>query len=255
MPRSDPDHDEPAGMTTLHEAIVTDLVRDIASGAYAPGSTLPKEMELAEMYGVSRTAAREAMQKLRSLGLIDIRRRKGATVQSRGRWNLLDPAVLGIAVQHVTDLAFYQSLLEARLAIEPRSAELAAQRATARDLANISNALDAMAGQAHGTRGEGWADADLAFHTAIIEASGNWVFRQLIVTVRAALEGSIRLTGARQTSAEASLAQHRNVYDAIRRRQPAEAQAAMTWLLLSTRRDFDSLESSWRASADDHSRS
>ncbi|HZZ09681.1 MAG TPA: FadR/GntR family transcriptional regulator [Paraburkholderia sp.] len=239
-------------MTTLHEAIVDDLVRDITSGVCPPGTTLPTETELAGAYGVSRTAAREAMQKLRSLGLIDIRRRKGATVQLRGEWNLLDPAVLRIAVQHVTDLAFYQSLLEARLVVEPCAAELAAQRATPHDLAALSGALDAMAAEAHGTRGEGWPDADARFHAAIIEASGNWVFRQLIVTVRAALESSIRLTGSRRTSAAASLEQHRDVYDAIRRRQPEQAHAAMTTLLLSTKRDFDLLESQQRVSPSEH---
>jgi GntR family galactonate operon transcriptional repressor len=232
-------------MTTLHEAIVTALIKDITSGAYPPGSTLPTEMDLAEAHGVSRTAAREGMQKLRTLGLIEIRRRKGATVLPRNAWNLLDPAVLGMAVQHVKDFAFYRSLLEARLVIEPRAAELAAQRADAQDLARMSAALEAMASEATGTRGAGWPDADLAFHGAIIDASGNWVFKHLIVTVEAALEASIRLTGSRHTSAEASLQQHRNVFDAIRRRQPAEAQAAMTWLLLATRRDFDELESNW----------
>ncbi|MFM0736977.1 FadR/GntR family transcriptional regulator [Paraburkholderia xenovorans] len=240
-------------MTTLHEAIVSTLVKEIASGAYPPGAVLPKEMALASTYGVSRTAAREAMQKLRSLGMIEVRRRKGATVLPRNEWHLLDPDVLGPAVQHVTDLSFYQSLLEARLAIEPRAAELAAQRATHHDLARISAALDRMAQEAHGTRGAGWPDADLCFHSAIIEASGNWVFKQLIVTVQAALDSSIRLTGSRQTSVETALEQHRNVYDAIRRRQPTEAQAAMTWLLHSTRRDFEELERNWSTSPTDPS--
>jgi GntR family galactonate operon transcriptional repressor len=64
----------------------------------------------------------------------------------------------------------------------------------------------------------------------------------LIGTVRAALDAGIRLTGARALSAQASLAQHRQVFDAIRSRQPAEAHAAMTRLLLATQRDFNALE-------------
>lgn len=240
------DHPTPP-MTTLHEPIVQVLIQEIASGRYPAGATLPTELELAQTHGISRTAAREVMQKLRTLGLIEIRRRKGATVLSNQDWNLLDPVVLNTAIQHVTDFSFYRSLLEARFAVEPRAAELAARRAEEKDLVHIGKALEMMELEANGTRGEGWPDADLSFHAAIIEASGNWVFKQLIVTVKAALEASIRLTGSRHSSADASLQQHRDVYDAIRRRQPTEAQAAMTWLLHSTQRDFDELERNWHS--------
>lgn len=233
-------------MTTLHEPIVQMLIHDIASGRFPPGATLPTEIELAETHGVSRTAAREVMQKLRTLGLVEIRRRKGATVLASQHWNLLDAAVLGTAIRHATDFGFYRSLLEARFAIEPCAAELAALRADRGELDRIGSALEMMAAEANGTRGARWPNADLAFHAAIIDASGNWVFRQLIVTVQAALEASIRLTGSRHASAEASLQQHRDVYDAIRRRRPAEAQAAMTRLLHATRRDFEELELNWR---------
>jgi DNA-binding FadR family transcriptional regulator len=228
-------------MTKLHEAIVAHLVDAILAGIYPVGSTLPNEVELAAAHGVSRTAAREAMQKLASLGLIESRRRKGATVLARESWKLLDASVLGAAVLRVTDVSFFQSLVEARLLIEPRAAELAAARASEHDLVRIEASLNAMASEADGTRGAGWPAADVAFHAGIIEAAGNWVFTQLIGTVRAALDAGIRLTGEQALSAQASLEQHRAVFDAIRRRQPAEAHAAMTRLLLATQRDFDAL--------------
>jgi len=117
-------------MTKVHEAIVDHLVDAILSGVYPSGSVLPNEGELAALHGVSRTAAREAMQRLGSLGMIESRRRKGATVLARESWKLLDPSLLSIAVLRVADASFFRSLLEARLLIEPRAAELAAQRAS-----------------------------------------------------------------------------------------------------------------------------
>jgi GntR family transcriptional regulator, galactonate operon transcriptional repressor len=237
-----PDSTERLPMTRLHEAIVKALVKDISSGAYAPGSTLPTENDLAEAHGVSRTAAREVMQTLRTLGLVEIRRRKGATVLPRRDWNMLDPTVLSLTIENASDLEIYRSLVEARLAIEPRAAELAARRADPADLARIEAALDAMAAEAQGTQGEGWPDADLAFHAAVIDASGNWVFRQLVVMIKAALEASIRLTGGHHDSSQAALQQHRDVFNAIKRKQPEEAVAAMTWMLQGTRRDLERLE-------------
>jgi GntR family galactonate operon transcriptional repressor len=228
-------------MTKLHEAIVVQLVDAIVAGIYPVGSCLPNEIELAVTHGVSRTAAREAMQKLASLGLIESRRRKGATVLARESWKLLDESVLDVAILRVTDASFFHSLVEARLLMEPRAAELAAQRASESELVRIETALNAMASEAAGTRGVGWPAADVAFHTAIIAASGNWVFVQLISTVRAALDAGIRLTGEQGVSAQTSLAQHREVFDAIRRRQPIEAHAAMTRLLLATQHDFEAL--------------
>lgn len=228
-------------MLKLHESIVADLIEAIVSGRHAPGTSLPNEIELAEAKGVSRTAAREAMQKLQSLGLIEVRRRKGASVLPRSAWNLLDPSVLDVAVTHAADVEFFQDLIEARLLIEPRAAELAAQRANDRDIERIEVALTSMGAQAEGPRGPGWRDADLSFHTSIIDATGNWVLRQLIVTIRAALAAEIRVTGQHAASPKESLQLHRNVFEAIRRRQPAEAHAAMTWLLLSTRRDLNAM--------------
>ena len=229
-------------MTKVHEAIVDHLVDAILSGVYPSGSVLPNEGELAALHGVSRTAAREAMQRLGSLGMIESRRRKGATVLARESWKLLDPSLLSIAVLRVADASFFRSLLEARLLIEPRAAELAAQRASLQDVARIEASLHAMEREAEGPRGAGWAAADVAFHEGIINAAGNWVFKQLIGTVRAALDAGIRLTGEHALSAAASLAQHRVVFDAIRSRRPQEAHEAMRHLLLATQRDFDLLE-------------
>jgi len=73
-------------MTKLHEAIVVDLVDANRLGRLPGRLVLADEMELAVAHGVSRTAAREAMQKLASLGLIQSRRRKGATVLARESW-------------------------------------------------------------------------------------------------------------------------------------------------------------------------
>jgi DNA-binding FadR family transcriptional regulator len=155
---------------------------------------------------------------------------------------LLDASVLDMAVLRVEDVSFFQALVEARLLIEPRAAELAAARASERDLAGIEASLNAMASEADGTRGADWTAADVAFHAGIIEAAGNWVFTQLIGTVRAALDAGIRLTGKQALSAQASLEQHRAVFDAIRSRRPEAAHAAMTRLLLATQRDFNALE-------------
>jgi DNA-binding FadR family transcriptional regulator len=78
---------------------------------------------------------------------------------------------------------------------------------------------------------EEWSRADLDFHTAIINASGNWVYRQFASAIRAALLASFRLTNRASQSHEQALEKHHAVLDAIRMREPQVARAAMETLI------------------------
>jgi DNA-binding FadR family transcriptional regulator len=78
----------------------------------------------------------------------------------------------------------------------------------------------------------------VAFHTAIIEASENWVYRQFIIAMRAALIASFRMTNRASQSHEDAIDVHRNVYDAIQRRDPEGAKKAMRDLIALAREDM-----------------
>src|SRR5260370_38194730 len=93
--------------------------RWILGGAYAPDDLLPREDDLAEKLGVSRTSVREAVKVLSAKGLLQARRRVGVRVRSRDDWNLLDPQVLSWHPDVGRDKALITSLIEARHIIEP----------------------------------------------------------------------------------------------------------------------------------------
>jgi DNA-binding FadR family transcriptional regulator len=86
---------------------------------------------------------------------------------------------------------------------------------------------------------ESWSIADLTFLTAIIEASDNWVLRQFIVAIRAALMTSFRMTNRARQSHEQAIEMHRRVYNAIQRRSYSDAREAMRALIGLARRDMD----------------
>ena len=116
-------------------------------------------------------------------------------------------------------------------------AGLAAERATARQLAEIEEAFLAMV-ESNSRDDEAWSTADLAFHTAIIDASGNWIYRHFGSAIRAALLVTFRLTHRHTTSQGDVVAMHRNVLDAIRLRRPEEAAAAMRVLIKLARKEL-----------------
>lgn len=226
-----------AGRSKVREALTLSLVEAIVSGDMPENSTLPNETELMARYAVSRTALREAMQFLSAQGMVRARTRAGTIVLPSDEWNFLDPVVLDAALRHRANTSFYEALLEARALLEPEAASLAAARATARQLAKIEDAFLAMV-ESNSRDDEAWSRADLSFHTAIIEASGNWIYRHFGSAIRAALLVTFRLTHRHSTSHGEVVAMHRAVLEAIRLRKPEEASAAMDVLIALARKEL-----------------
>ena len=226
-----------AGRSKVREALVSALVEAIVSGEMPENATLPNETELMTRFRVSRTALREAMQFLSAQGMVRARTRAGTVVLPGEEWNFLDPMVLDAALRHRANTSFYEALLEARALLEPEAASLAAARATARQVALIEEAFFAMV-ESNSRDDEAWSRADLAFHTAIIEASGNWIYRHFASVIRAALLVTFRLTHRHTTSHGDVVAMHRDVLEAIRLRKPEEASAAMDVLIKLARKEL-----------------
>jgi|AraplaMF_Cvi_mMF_1032049.scaffolds.fasta_scaffold00085_57 DNA-binding FadR family transcriptional regulator len=225
------------GRRTVREELLKKLIGQIVSGDIAEGSLLPNEAELSEVYGVSRTSLREAMQYLSALGMVRSRTRAGTSVLPRENWNYLDPLVLDATLEFSDDRGFYDSLLDARQLLEPAAAAQAAANATAKQLAQIAAAFEDMVA-ANARDNEAWSQADLEFHTAIINASGNWVFRQFATAIRAALLASFRLTNRASQSHDYAIARHQDVLDAIRMRRPDAARFAMEQLIGTARMEL-----------------
>jgi DNA-binding FadR family transcriptional regulator len=221
----------------VREHVLDTLGRRILAGDYPQGTTLPTESQLCTEFGVSRTSVREAVKMLAAKGLVVSRQRAGTRVQEAESWNRLDPDVLGWMNASAFDLDFAQGLLEARHAIEPAAARWAAMRATARDLAAIEIAYEAMR-SAEATDLPASAEADLAFHSAILRASHNPVFAALIGLIGHALTNSFRVTTSVSRSHVQSLDVHGDVFEAIRLRQPDLASERMHALIEFAAKDM-----------------
>ncbi|MET3599720.1 FadR/GntR family transcriptional regulator [Martelella mangrovi] len=217
---------------------LSEFVNAIVGGEMPEGALLPSEAELMARFKVSRTTLRETMQYMVAQGLIRSRPRAGTVVQPRAAWNMLDPLLLDAALDHEQDFAFYDALLQAREVLEPVSARQAATNADNAALIAVTEAFEAMV-EASGRDTEAWSQADLDFHTAILAASGNWVFVQFGVAIRGALLASFRLTNRASHSFDDAIALHRQLLEAIRLRQPDEAEAVMRELIARAREDME----------------
>jgi GntR family transcriptional repressor for pyruvate dehydrogenase complex len=139
-----------------------------------PGDRLPTMKELAETFGVATPTIRESLRRLQATGVIDIRHGSGIYLLRS------DQGVM-IANPHYGELdgETVLNLLDARLVIEPRLAEMAAKSATEQHIARIEQILDEaerlLSGHDHDLN-----PVNMHFHTAIARASGNPILAQVL---------------------------------------------------------------------------
>ena len=118
----------------LAEVVVNDLARQIVGGQHAENDVLPNEPALCDQFGMSRTVVREALKMLEERGLVRVEQGRGTTVQPRNSWNLLDPVILGIALQYDDDMSLLDDLISVRRVLEQEMTRAATSRLTEDEL-------------------------------------------------------------------------------------------------------------------------
>jgi len=230
MPKATDRKARTASKARLHDRIVETLGRRIVCGEIEPGASLGNETTTGETLNASRTATREALKILGSKGLIESRPRVGTIVREREAWSLLDPKVLEWSLQDPSQSSRTMAEIYVfRMAFEPFAAALAAANRTEADLKNIRRALRGMATYVDSSDR---AEFDLAFHKAILRATGNKLFFAVDELISVALRHIFR-TGFEATPEEDErwLHRHRAVADAIENGDAEGARDLMLGLL------------------------
>jgi DNA-binding FadR family transcriptional regulator len=211
---------------TTHQRVVDEIGRRVTAGAWGPGDSLPVEDALAAEIGVSRGVVREAVKALVAKGMLHVRPRTGTRVLPREHWNHLDRDVL--RWQQAEDaVTLLRDTGELRRIVEPEAARLAAERAGAEEVRRLSEALAAMEAAAADPGRGGYVEADIAFHRALLDASGNRLLGSLGRAVDIALEHSFLVSTQTPGAAQGSLPGHRAVVRAVEARDPEAAATAV----------------------------
>lgn len=229
---------DPPGGRTMAATVAARLRNAILSGEYAVGARLPTEAVLTERFGVSRTVVREAIAALRSEGLVESRQGSGVYVQK--------PASQPVMPYQDIDLTRISSVLEVlelRAAVEIEAAGLAAIRRSPAQEEEILARHRAFAESVE--TGDAGAEADLAFHLAIAEATNNPRFGEFLRMLGESSIPRAALTRDRQAKVRAAylqqiVAEHGALTDAILAGDAAGAREAMrTHLKVAQRRYRD----------------
>lgn len=207
--------------TKVYHEIVDQIRELIAAGRIKPGDRLPPERELAELFKASRNSVRDAIRVLEQMALIESRQGDGTYVRSVSAEELAEPLAL-MLLQSRTQM---RELWEVRRVIEPATAEFAASRATDEELDELGSILEAQGRKVQA--GATALEEDQAFHYAIAEAARNTVMLRTLDTLVDLLRQSRERSPQRRDRPASSLAGHRRILAALRRRDPEGARTEM----------------------------
>lgn len=227
----------------LADQVADALEAEIRGGRLAPGARLPTEVALATQFAVSRTVVREAVSRLKSLGMVDSRQGSGVYVRAAGA----EP--LRFEAAHLASRDAVVQMAELRRPLESEVAALAAERRTPQDLARIRAAIGALDEAV--AAGQGGAEQDLAFHLAVAEAAHNPFLIGTLQYLHGLLQGAIRVTRAnearRDDFAREVAREHERIAQAIEAGDPVAArEAAKTHMDNAIRRIGQADPAFWR---------
>lgn len=217
-------HAAPTGRRVFREEIKDFLVEAILSGDLQPGDRIV-ETRVAQQLGVSQAPVREALRDLALIGFV-------TSLPFR------ETRVRQIADEDLVEI------YAIRAALEGVAARAAATHIDQPTLARLDDLLDAMRKAAARDDQRAFAEADIAFHHLILEASGNRALSQLWEHTRLATTTFLTMRLMPRPLGDL-VERHRPLRDAIRDRDPARAEASM-------RRHFEELEEELARSAGPH---
>jgi GntR family transcriptional regulator, transcriptional repressor for pyruvate dehydrogenase complex len=199
------------------------LVDYLLSGGVEPGARMPSERQLAEAFGVGRSAVREAIAALTLIGLIEVRHGDGTFLKRPDSPLLPQVVEWGLLLGEKRTI----DLVEARQLIEVDIAGLAALRRSEDDLADLARILSRMEWESgNSAESAAFVDADVEFHLRLAEAAGNSALRDVLTSVQALLRawiGRVIAEGYR----DISYAEHVPILEAVRSQDERAAELAM----------------------------
>jgi DNA-binding FadR family transcriptional regulator len=208
-----------------------DLISQIVSGELAPEEWLPRETDIAANFQVSRGVAREVIRGLEERGLVEVFHGRGAQVSSQARWDTFDIDVLSAHLGGERRREVLRDFLECRMIVEVEAAGLAAERAGPEVQEAVSAALDDLRESAQRPQSPSaelkFHQADLAFHRAIIEATGNSALAGLVERIHAALLAARYPLARPQYRQARAMPEHERIAETILAGNPKAAKKAM----------------------------
>ncbi|WP_231443952.1 FadR/GntR family transcriptional regulator [Brevibacterium zhoupengii] len=228
--------------TYLVQQTLDGLGRDIVAGKLPEGHVVTAQ-QLATELGVSQPVVRESIRVLQSIGLVSSVKRVGVKVLASSSWNYFDPLVIKWRLDSEASFAQLRSLNELRTAVEPVAASLAATHAPDAITTQLLRLAGELRAEVRAGNQQRFIEVDMLFHTTILEASGNEMFRMLAGPMGLTVSARNNLGLLPELPDEASMQLHVDLADAIQGHRSSDARDTAWRLVCAINEE---LESTWR---------
>lgn len=218
---------QPVVRRSVPDEVFDQVLAEVVDGEIPVGESLPSERRLAEVLGVSRPAVREALQRMAQTGLVHVRHGGATTVRDYKRHAGLD-LLARLLVRHgELDPAVARSILEARLAVGPSVAALAATRGGPALAAMLTETTDRLAATEDGPAGDVERQVHaLEYWDQVVDAADSIVFRLMFNSLRAAYEPALEALAPVMAEEVGQAEAYRLLTAAIEAGDPEVARAA-----------------------------
>ncbi|MBA8878197.1 FadR/GntR family transcriptional regulator [Phyllobacterium myrsinacearum] len=203
---------QPAARTNLADTAIDNIRAEIITNRWPVGERIPNEAALADMLGVSRGTVREAVRVLVAQGFLETKQGSGTYVRS-----ITNPEESLLRIRR-TGL---RDQVETRCALEVEAARLAAIRHTPEVIDDLRQLLTER-GEYDTARHDSYVERDLAFHKAVVAASGNVALMEVYEFFSVSIQEVIRATVTGELP-EPDMAAHAAIIDAIASGNPERA--------------------------------
>jgi GntR family transcriptional repressor for pyruvate dehydrogenase complex len=213
----------PVTRRSVTDDVFDQVLAEVVDGEIGPGEPLPSERRLSEVLGVSRPAVREALKRLAHTRLVDVRHGGATTVRDVRRFAGLDLLPRLLVRDGRLDGRLARSVLEARLAVGPSVAALAAERGGAVLAVTLATTIDALAATDDDVERQVLA---LELWDQVVEAADSPVFQLMFNSLRAAYEPAIEALAPLMAAEVGQVEAYRVLAAAIGAGDPETARAA-----------------------------
>lgn len=211
----------PIAKSSLADKIANRVAQMIRGGSYEPGDRLPTINEMAGRFGVGHPTLREALKKLETLGLVEVKHGSGVYVQNDQELLLMSNPVFPGTMSKEMLL----DLIEARVPVEIKAVVQAAQHATSEHIKRMDELLEEA--DEHLEDDAVLTQTNMAFHREVAVASGNVVLAQLLEVLSNLFEEEQRTILDIYGSREKDHSEHEGILDAIRAHDERLAEKRM----------------------------
>lgn len=206
--------------STLVDDVENHLITYLIQNGFKPGDQMPKEIELAESLGVSRSVIREALSRLRMLGILKSYKRRGLEVATPDVLIGLDR----VLIPQILDQKTMQDLFELRLILELGLSEILFLRKTEEDIAELRQILKREKGSK--TRAI-TINSEVEFHGKLYDIAGNSTLHRMQSILWPVFDYLERIEMGKGEKPHLSEVSHQMLVDIIESGTPQQYQDAI----------------------------